>query len=301
MTTTRVRKIIRIDEERCDGCGECVPSCAEGAIRIVDGKARLVSETFCDGLGACLGRCPTGALTIEERPAEAFDPEAVERALGRAMGQAAERPIDRPVERPLDRRPSSVAPAASPAGGCPGSRFRPILEGRAPSRPTGMDRTEAVSPPGIPEGGAPSRPSGPSAPSAPAGERPAFPGASRLTHWPVQLALVPPVGPLWDGADVLIAADCVPFALADFHESLLAGRSLAIACPKLDDVRPYVEKLTVVFSRNRVRSVTVAHMEVPCCNGIVRVVQEALARSGRSDIPLTDVTVGVDGRRVGPA
>jgi len=109
------------------------------------------------------------------------------------------------------------------------------------------------------------------------------------------------VGPLWDGADVLIAADCVPFALPDFHESLLAGRSLAIACPKLDDVRPYVEKLTVVFSRNRVRSVTVAHMEVPCCSGIVRVVEEALARSGKRDIPLADVTVGVDGRRIGPA
>jgi NAD-dependent dihydropyrimidine dehydrogenase PreA subunit len=263
MKSTLVRKIIRIDEERCDGCGECVPSCAEGALRIVDGKARLVSETFCDGLGACLGRCPTGALTVEERPAEAFDAEAVERALKQA---------------------SAPAPVSA---GCPGSRFRAILD-------PGVDRTEAVPPSKPLEGRAPSRPS----PSRPSGERPGGRGASRLSHWPVQLALLPPVGPLWDGADVLIAADCVPFAFPDFHESLLAGRSLAIACPKLDDVRPYLEKLTAIFSRNRVRSVTVAHMEVPCCSGIVRVVEEAIARSGRTDIPLTDVTVSVDGRRI---
>jgi ferredoxin len=205
MATKTTRKIVKIDEAKCNGCGQCVPNCMEGAIQIIDGKARLVGENLCDGLGNCLGTCPMDAITIEERPAEEFDEQAVQRKMG-------------PV---------------------------PI-------------------------------------------------SASQLSHWPVQLALVPVAGPIWEGADVLIAADCVAFALPDFHERLLAGKTLAIACPKLDDIQPYIEKLSAIFAGNDIRSITVAHMEVPCCSGIVYAVREALAQSGK-DIPVADVTVAIDG------
>jgi len=243
MTATWTRKIVRIDEDRCNGCGVCVPSCAEGAIRIIDGKARLVAENLCDGLGNCLGTCPQDAITIEERPAEAFDEEAVEahKAAGACPAEA------------------SPAPAAKLSGGCPGAMARQLAPAPAPPAPAGR---------GV---------------------------ASRLGHWPVQLALLPTEGALWRDADVLIAADCVGFAVPDFHERLLAGKSLAVACPKLDNTQPYIDKLAHVFAHNSVRSVTVAHMEVPCCNGIVHVVRTALERSGRTDIPVTDVTIGVDG------
>lgn len=215
--TQSVRKIVHIDPDKCDGCGACVPSCAEGAIQIIGGKARLKADNLCDGLGNCLGECPRGAITIEERPAEEFDENA-----GRAHLRA------------------DV-----------------------------------------------------SAPTATAGAKEGRP--SQLAQWPVQLALVPTAGPMWQDADVLISADCVPFALAGFHEQLLAGKTLAIACPKLDDTGPYVEKLAAIFSRNSIRSITVAHMEVPCCTGIVYAVREALDRAGRADIPLHDVTVGIEG------
>ncbi len=257
MSGIRTRKIVKIDEEKCDGCGVCVPSCAEGAIRVIDGKARLLAENLCDGLGNCLGECPRGAITIEERPAEAFDEAAVEekKASGRETPATA-------------HGPQSVGAQifGSPGGGgCPGSRLRQLK----------------------PAGGAPQaqRPGGADVPSPP----------SRLGQWPVQLSLVPTAGAIWEDTDVLIAADCVGFAMADFHERLLAGKTLVIACPKLDDVQPYVAKLTEIFTSNAIRSVTIAHMEVPCCNGIARVVREALAASGRIDIHITDITVGIDG------
>jgi len=257
-----LREVIRIDEEKCDGCGECVPSCHEGAIAIVGGKARIVSETLCDGLGACLGKCPRGAIAIEERPAPDFDPAEVARRL------AAARP--RPALRAAPHDPHG-------AGGCPGAAFRELPAFAAPHRPP-----------------APAAPPVTAA-SGSHGDAP----RSRLSHWPVQLALVPPAGRIWQGADVLIAADCVPFALAGFHERLLAGRSLAIACPKLDDVEPHVEKLSAIFGGNDIRSIAVAIMEVPCCRGLLRVVEEALALSGRTGIPLETVVVGVQGGLVG--
>jgi ferredoxin len=261
------RKIVRIDEEKCNGCGQCVPSCAEGAIQIVGGKARLVGESLCDGLGACLGECPMGAIIIEERPADAFDPEAVEK---RKQAPA--------------RKPGDLAQGVGAcAGSCPGSTPREL---------------RVLAPGSLAEGssgrGSPAQASGQQL--SPAADKPVTADApSRLAHWPVQLALVPPAGPMWQGTDVLIAADCVPFALPDFHEKLLRGKSLAVACPKLDDVRPYLEKLTRIFTSNDVRSVTVAHMEVPCCWGIVQVVRKALEDSGRRDIPLHDITVAVGG------
>lgn len=256
MAVTNVtRKIVRIDEDKCDGCGQCVPSCAEGAIQIIDGKARLVADHLCDGLGNCLGQCPRGAITIEERSAEAFDHAAVAR---HTSAQAA---------------PAAAAGPAH-AGGCPGAAARAL---------------------GVKAGGCPGTMARRLAPAASA-PAPGGGGPSRLGHWPVQLGLVPVGGDMWQDADVLIAADCVSFAMPDFHERLLAGKSLAIACPKLDDVTPYVQKLATILAGNTIRTVTVAHMEVPCCSGLVRLVREAVAVSGRSDIPIHDVTVGIDGQ-----
>lgn len=245
------RKIVEIDDEKCDGCGLCVPTCAEGAIQIIDGKARLVADNLCDGLGNCLGTCPQDAITIEERSAEEFDEEAVKVHLREQE--------ETPVE-PANR----VHPAVKPhvghhPGGCPGARMRELT----PSKPT-CERGQ--------------------------GSRP-----SMLGQWPVQLALLPPFGKLWEGTDVLIAADCVPVAVPDFHERLLAGKTLAIACPKLDEIEPYVEKLIAIFSQNDVRSVTVAMMEVPCCGGIAHAVMVALRRSGK-EIPARVVTIGIGGQ-----
>ena len=247
----RMRQIVRIDEDKCDGCGLCVPDCAEGAIQVVDGKARLVAENLCDGLGNCLGACPNDAIAIEERPADDFYETAVRSHLAKA---AAHKPD-------------------GPPRGCPGTMMRELNGGAPPAAPGH----------GGPGGGVP---------------RP-----SRLRHWPVQLALLPVSGDIWHDADVLIAADCVAFAMPDFQGRLLEGqnKALAIACPKLDDVEPYIEKLASIFAGNAVRSLAVAHMEVPCCSGIVALTAEALRRSGRTDLPLRDVTVRISGSVVDEA
>ena len=243
-----MRKIVKIDEDKCDGCGLCVPDCAEGAIKVIDGKARLLAENLCDGLGACLGACPKDAITIEERPADEFD----EAAVAARMEASA----------PADQASAAVATPAEPTPrGCPGT----------------MRRDLSPAPTAAPAAGAPA------------------PRTSRLSQWPVQLSLLPAGGAMWEGADVLIAADCVAFAMPDFHERLLADKKLAIACPKLDNVQPYVDKLAAVFAGAAVKSITVAHMEVPCCTGIVMVVRKALAAAGRSDIPVRDITIGLDG------
>jgi NAD-dependent dihydropyrimidine dehydrogenase PreA subunit len=263
---TAMRKIVRIDEEKCDGCGDCVPSCAEGAIRIIDGKARLISETLCDGMGSCLGECPRGAITIEERDAADFDPAEVERRKTSAQGlhglYCPYPPPEHATEAPKcpGSAPRSLRPAEPHASG---SRKTPIRPRQPPT-----DEME---------------------------EEPQFEGRSRLAHWPVQLGLIPPTGPIWQDSHVLIAADCVPFAMAGFHERLLAGKSLAIACPKLDNMEPHVEKLARIFASNDIRSITVAHMEVPCCWGIARAVEVALKIANRTDIPVETVVIGVNG------
>ena len=247
-----IRKIVQIDEAKCNGCGLCVPSCAEGAITIVNGKAKLAADQLCDGLGACLGDCPLGAITIVERESEEFDEAAVEehlKKIGRAPaphGHAA---------------PAPVAPAHV-GGGCPGSRVMSFTPAAAPGSPSG----EASAP-----------------------------RSSTLRQWPVQLHLVPTSAPYFQDADLLIAADCVPFAYADFHKEFLAGKALVIGCPKLDDNRFYQEKLTELLRVSSVRSVTVLRMEVPCCGGIVGAAVQAVAASGK-DIPFTEVTIGIDGR-----
>jgi ferredoxin len=263
-----LRKIVRIDEEKCDGCGQCVPSCAEGAIALVGGKAKLSSEVLCDGLGACLGECPRGAITVEEREAPAFDEGAVKQhllSMGTQVSSRHGHPLPPPPatapQAPARPRLSIVTDVAPAGGGCPGSR--PMTIARGPSR----------------------APTGP----APAGE-------SRLAQWPVQLHLVPVQAPYFRGADLLVAADCVPFAYARFHDDLLAGKALVVGCPKLDDVGAYVEKLGQIFATNDVRSVTVARMEVPCCGGISMAARRSLEASGKAaTVPLRDVVVAVDG------
>ena len=227
-----VRKIIKIDEEKCDGCGQCVPACVEGALQIIDGKARLVSEQYCDGLGACLGECPRGAITIEERIAEEFDEVAVQRHL---------------AEQAADK--ASQCSATAPAGGCPGTA---------------------------------------------AACQEAQPSSSSLYNWPVQLSLVPEQAPYFQGARLLIAADCVPFACPDFHQRFLTSRVLVVGCPKLDDAQFYRQKLAQIFTTNDIQSVDTLHMEVPCCIGLVRLVQLALEDSGKQ-IPASVTEVGVRG------
>jgi len=255
--TRQTRKIVIIDEDKCDGCGLCVPDCAEGAIQVIDGKARLVAESLCDGLGNCLGACPTDAISIEERPADEFDEGAVEvrKQELAAVGVAAEPAAE----------PAAQEQAPLPCG-CPGTMLRKLNGGASVA------------------GGEESP-----------GEN--APRPSRLAQWPVQLELLPPSGRLWQDADVLIAADCVGFAMPDFHERMLAGgeKTLAVACPKLDDLDTHIQKLTAIFANNDIRSITVAHMEVPCCTGIVHAVRAALQQAGRDDIPVREITVGLKG------
>ena len=237
MTITKTtRKIIRIDEEKCNGCGVCVPACAEGALQIIDGKAKLISEKYCDGLGACLGECPQGAIIIEERAAEEFDEEAAKLHLEE--------------KHTLEELPCGCSSATV-------TQFeRQEMTGVAPSAGTNQQ--------------------------------------SMLGHWPVQLTLVPPTAPFLQGADLVLAADCVPFAYASFHRDFLKDHSLLVACPKLDDFQPHLEKLTDILSHSQVKSLTVVHMEVPCCSGLVHMAKQAVQLSGK-DIPLKEVTVSIRG------
>ena len=236
------RKIVRIDEEKCNGCGLCIPNCAEGALRIVDGKAKLLSEKFCDGLGACLGQCPQDAITIIEREADDFDQEAVRSYLHKTH-EVRPQPQPKPV-------PSFA--------GCPSSR---VIHFRAPDR---LKEASAAS------------------------------SASMLSQWPVQLKLAPVHAPFFEEADLLVAADCVPFAYPNFHCDFLKGKAVVVGCPKLDDIQSYKEKLAEIFRSNSIKSVTVAIMEVPCCSALVKVTEAAIAASGEK-IPLRKIRVGIRG------
>jgi ferredoxin len=262
-----IREILEIDEAKCDGCGECIPSCAEGALYLEGGKVKLKSDALCDGLGACLGECPQGALHVTKRDAPAFDERAV---LAHQLKRTA-----------LSASPELPAIEAA-ANACPGSRQRdfaaalPASPVAAPSPTLGRGRLSIV-------------------PDAPEQRAPIVPkGGSRLGQWPVQLKLVPAHAPFLRGADLLVTADCVPFAYAGFHDELLAGRRVLVGCPKLDDVGAYAAKLEDIFRRAGPKSVTVAKMEVPCCAGIAAATRQALAQSGVS-APLEVVTVGIDG------
>lgn len=272
------RQIIRIDENKCTGCGLCVSSCAEGAIQIVDGKARLVSERWCDGLGACLGHCPEGAITIEERAAEPYDerqvlerliaggPQVIAAHLHHLLehGQAAyyQQAIAALRERGI-AVPAEQAPAHG-HGGCPGARM--------------IDRRHQEK----------------KVHDVPANKA-AQPATSALRQWPVQLRLLRPDATFFDQADLLVATDCVPFAMPDFHRALLDGKVVIVFCPKLDrDVEEYVAKLATIFRIHRIRSITIARMEVPCCGGVGRVVAAAQAAAGTT-IPVNEVVITLEG------
>jgi len=247
-----VRKIVKIDEEKCDGCGQCVPSCAEGAIRIIDGKAKLISDSFCDGLGACLGECPQDAIHVEERDAAEFDEQAVASHLAATMAKEEVLKAPEPAHHPV-----------SPHAGCPGSHAQFLHPGTGTEPVRGLANIGA-------------------APIA------------QLRNWPVQLHLAPVQAPYFEGADLLIAADCAPFAYADFHGRFISGKTLLIGCPKLDETKVYVEKLGQIFSLNGIKSIEIAFMEVPCCFGLVGLVKEALAASGKN-IPIKLAKLGLKG------
>jgi ferredoxin len=255
-----VRELIRIDEALCDGCGECVPACAEGAIAIVDGKAKLVSDVYCDGMGACLGHCPQGAITIEQVEARPFDEAAVAQHL------AAARPASPTVQLSRTAAPAVPHVVVGPphhGGGCPGSR---TLDFRSQPQPHPREA------------------------AAPAAGQP-----SALRQWPVQLHLLSPAAPFFRGADVLLAADCVGFAVGDFHAAYLADHALAIACPKLDvQQESYREKLTALIDHAGIASLTVMIMQVPCCGGLTQLALQAAARAARA-VPMRYVVVGVQG------
>lgn len=272
------RKIISIDEEKCNGCGNCIPGCPEGAIQMIDGKARLISDLFCDGLGACLGECPEGAIIIEEREAEPYDEKKVMANLVKQgknvvaahlthlkdhneqeyLKQALEYLKENHMEDPLEGMKTMNMHAHG--GGCPGSRSMEF----AGSRPAAVEELE--------------------------GNRP-----SQLAHWPIQLHLISPTAAQYQGKDVLLAADCVPFAMGDFHKDYLKGKSLAIACPKLDEGQEvYLEKLTAMIDQAKINTLQVMIMQVPCCGGLLRLAQEAAARASRK-VPVKCTVVSLQG------
>ncbi|MBN1818599.1 MAG: 4Fe-4S binding protein [Sedimentisphaerales bacterium] len=235
-----LRNIVKIDEDKCNGCGQCVTACAEGAIQIINGKARLVSETYCDGLGACLGHCPQDAITIEQREAAEFDEKAVKQYLQQQK------------EKPL----SDSIPAAGFV--CPGMKARSLT-------PSTNDDSQAGD------------------------------VSSQLRQWPVQLHLLSPMASYLKNADLLLVADCVPFAMGDFHQRLLKDKAIAIGCPKLDDREYYVQKLADILKIAQPASLTVVHMEVPCCSGLVWIAQNAI-RAAQSNLSFEDITISLDGQ-----
>ncbi|MEL7586724.1 MAG: 4Fe-4S ferredoxin [Prolixibacteraceae bacterium] len=287
-----IREIVKINEVLCNGCGICIPNCHEGALQVIDGKARLVSELMCDGLGACLGHCPEGAIEIEKREAEEYDEVSVIRqmipkgenlliahlkhlkdhgetgflkeAAGYLTAHADELELDVPAilaavhNSPV---PGSSVSSCGAGGACPGSA------------PVSFDRKSFMMAPAI---------------AAPAGQ-------SELQQWPVQMHLINPEAGYFAGADLLVAADCAAFSHGDFHRTFIRGKKLVIACPKLDQGKDiYLEKLVRLINGARVNTITVVIMEVPCCGGLSQLVEMAVARAGRK-VPLKEIVIGIRG------
>jgi len=282
------RAIISIDEKKCTGCGDCIPGCPEGALQVIDGKARLISDLFCDGLGACVGHCPTGAMNVETREAEPYDEQRVmeqsivpagtnviaahlrhladhgeSNLLQQAIAYLDEHSIANPLNNPSHQNTSTPHTHGAHhhhGGSCPGSRPMDFSQNQS---------AVAAAPNGV-------------VPSA-------------LRQWPIQLHLVSPEASYFHGSDLLLAADCTAFAVGDFHGSFMRGKSLAIACPKLDsNMEIYVEKLTAMVDLARLNTITVAIMEVPCCGGLMAMVAEALRKASRK-VPVKKVVIGVQG------
>lgn len=277
------RKIIKIDEKKCNGCTLCIPNCPEGALQIIDGKARLISDLFCDGLGACLGYCPQGAITIEEREAEGYDEKKVmknivkqgknvikahlahlrEHNQSEYLKQAIDFLKEKHIEVPIDEEMGLTSHKhASGSSGCPGSKIMDFREKNSSQESKGISK-----------------------------------GISQLKTWPVQIMLVPAHAPYFKNAELLIAADCVPFAYADFHEDLLRGKVLLVGCPKLDDIRLYQSKISQILKHNDIKSITYSHMEVPCCFGLVDVINQAILESGK-DLPFKETVISIKGERI---
>ncbi len=244
----RIRKIVEIDEELCDGCGQCAIACAEGALEIKDGKARLIKESYCDGLGACLSGCPQGAVRVIDREADEFDPEEVEEHLKRQ--KAARQAHPEPEEATL-------------ACSCPSARVETLLKGPLPARKKTTRDTGS--------------------------------SASELSHWPIQIRLVPPSAPFLKGADLLVVSDCAPVACPDFHRMFVGGKAVLLGCPKFDNAQEYVKKFAEIFTAADIRSVTVIDMEVPCCSAMPAIVQKGMKEAGK-DIPIEEIVVSVRGK-----
>jgi ferredoxin len=250
-----VRKIIQIDDELCNGCGQCVPDCAEGSLRIIDGKARLVADKLCDGLGACLGSCPTGALKIIERPADEFDEKAVEEYLAKEKKEAEQKP------------------AKTMDCGCASSHiqtFKPL--GHAAASPC----QAANIPSNIPV---------------------AATGGSALSHWPVQIRLIPPHAPFLQNADVLVAADCTAVAVRGFQEKYLVGKTVMMGCPKFDDADSYVQRFAEIISTCNLKSLTILIMEVPCCSAMTVIIKKAMQAAGKT-VPVEQITISTRGEEL---
>jgi NAD-dependent dihydropyrimidine dehydrogenase PreA subunit len=236
------RKIIEIDEELCDGCGQCVPSCAEGALEIVDGKARIAADKLCDGLGACLGECPAGALRVIEREADEFDEQAVEEHLEKEKETAQEK--------------------QHMVRGCPSTQIQTFIP--IESHPESQISSDA--------------------------------GAeSALSHWPIQIRLIPPKAPFLKGADLLVLADCVSVAYANLHKDFMKRKVVMMGCPKFDDAQSYIDKFTDIFKTAGINSITTVYMEVPCCSGLPMIVKKGLEASGQT-IPMQDVVISRRGK-----
>lgn len=252
------RKIIKINEELCDGCGNCIIGCAEGALQLVDGKAKLVKEDFCDGFGDCVGTCPTGALVIEEREAGDFDEAAVKEHLLHTQGiEAVWRMEDAHV------RHHAMQAAEHLHLGCPGAQVREIKRPVAKASYSSGDNDQPI--------------------------------PSELQQWPVQIHLVPPTAPFFKNKELVVMSTCGPIAVADVHSRYLRNRSVIVGCPKLDDTRNYAAKIGAILQEPSIPRVIVPRMEVPCCGGLTMMVQEAVKLSGRDDIIVQEDILGIDG------
>jgi len=237
------RKIIQIDEDKCDGCGLCVPACAEGAIQIIDGKAKLIAEKYCDGLGACLGECPRGALKLIDSEAEEFDMASVEQHLKSCES-------------------AGIQEIPTMACGCPSTLIQ-SFETLTPCQKANMPAQQTCS-------------------------------VSALSHWPVQIRLVPPTAQFLKGADLLVAADCTPVAYLRFHDDFLKEKIVLMGCPKFDDVEEYANKFAQIFQQADIKSITVLVMEVPCCQGLPGIILKGMGRAGKN-IPLEKVVISRNG------
>jgi ferredoxin len=270
------RKIITIDEDKCNGCGDCVVACAESAIQIVDGKAKLVKEQYCDGMGDCLGECPTGAIKIEELDVPEYDAAATRAHVAKTGGVAAVKKFDEAAVRHgtvagvAAPGPASTRPATAQhhhgAGGCPGSRMRTIQPGTPAAAPTASGS-------GLPPKLNP----------------------SELAQWPIQIHLVSPQAPYFKNKELVIMSTCGPLASADVHWRFLRGRSVVVGCPKLDETSGYPEKLAAILAEPTIPKALIVRMEVPCCGGLTAIAQEAVNLSGRTDLKLEEVTIALNG------